>query len=62
MVKESFLSFLLFLNLVTTICENFIIILWSDNQILAWVFTGIFLKIWSEPTFLEVNILWCTAF
>ena len=36
-------------------------ILWSNTWIVSWSFTGILLKIWSEPSILEVNIIWCTS-
>ena len=41
--------------------EYFIIILCNNARLVNWGFYGVFLKIWSEPSVLEVNIIWCTA-
>ena len=40
-------------------CERVIGILWSGARIMNWGFYGIYLKIWSEPSILEVNIIYC---
>ena len=35
---------------------------WCNSWHMSTSFAGIFLKIWSGPSILEVNILWCTTF
>ena len=34
--------------------------LWINTRLVTCCFTGILLKIFNEPSFLEINILWCT--
>ena len=41
--------------------DHVINILWVDSQIVAWGFAAIFIMICSEPSVLEVNIIWCNA-
>ena len=43
-----------------TMRSNFCIF-WCDCWHVSWIFYGVFLDIWSEPSILEVNILWCTT-
>ena len=39
--------------------ECFVIIIWSDNWLVTWGFSGILLSICIESSTPEVNILWC---
>ena len=43
-------------------CDNISIIFWCNSRQVSESFSGVFLKIWSEPSILEVNILLCTTF
>ena len=41
--------------------DSVIIIIWSDDWLVTWGFSGILVNIWSEPGILWVNIILCTA-
>ena len=41
--------------------DHVIIILWVDAQLVAWDVAGIFIMMCSEPSVLDVNIIWYTT-
>ena len=52
----------LYLLYVMQQSDNVSTILWGGAHLVTCGLSGIFLKIWSEPSVFEVNILWCIAF
>ena len=40
-------------------CDPVVGILWRGSQLINWWFSVVYLKIWSEPSILDLNILYC---
>ena len=51
----------LYIRYVLKKCEHVNIILWVKARHVDWIYVGFSLKIWSELSVLEVNILCCTS-
>ena len=45
----------------TDMTWSFSVIIWSNSWLVSWIFDAILIKVCSEPSILEVNILQCTV-